>query len=140
MEDRKIRYKYDFGHHERKENYDGRVHFIMLGFDSPLTERFRVYGNTTFNLSRASFNCDDFGELEEMGTEHFHEWLGDLDEYSQLHMEQYEINLGASYQLTKSLTLSASMNYYDFNDLGKQLYDQSGEAWVTTLGLSWNGF
>ena len=133
-------YKYDFGHHERKENYDGRVHFIMLGFDSPLTERFRVYGNTTFNLSRASFNCDDFGELEEMGTEHFHEWLGDLDEYSQLHMEQYEINLGASYQLTKSLTLSASMNYYDFNDLGKQLYDQSGEAWVTTLGLSWNGF
>ncbi len=133
-------YKYDFGYHERKENYDSHVHFIMLEFDSPLTERFRVYGNTTFNLSRASFDCDDLGVLGEMGTEHFNEWLGYIGEYSQLHMKQYGINLGASYQLTKSLALSASMNYYDFNDVEKQPYNQSGKAWVTTIGMSWNGF
>ncbi len=133
-------YKYGYGYVGRTENYDGLVHFIMLSFDSPISEKFRIYANTTINLSQASFTCDDLGSLENVGNEHFHEWLGDFDEYSQLNMEQYEVSFMANYNFTKKWSFLSSVNYYNFNDIGKYLYDKSGEGWVVSIGLNWKGF
>ncbi len=61
-----------------------------------------------------------------------------ITSYSDLHYQQFEVNISGTYQFTPELYVVASLGYQIFNDKSPYVYgDQDGEAYRGSLGLGY---
>ena len=63
----------------------------------------------------------------------------DIDTYSDLSYEQYELTLGGTYNFTEALYTTASFTYDIFNMDEEYVYgDEDGTAYYGYVGFGWN--
>jgi predicted porin len=57
--------------------------------------------------------------------------------YSDLDIKKWDVSLGGTYQLTSRFSLSAGINYLDYDEDTTYLADESGSAYVAMLNLTY---
>jgi long-subunit fatty acid transport protein len=60
-----------------------------------------------------------------------------VNTYSDLNIKQWDVSLGGTYQLTSRFSLSAGINYMDYDEDETYLADESGSAYIAMLNLTY---
>jgi len=63
-----------------------------------------------------------------------HPTFGEMDNFSDLEMETLEMDLGATYELTRNLAVDVNFTYQDFND--EEYYINDGDGSVYFIGTT----
>jgi len=120
------------------------VHTISLAVDYQATEQLKLNASFTYNNAKDSWDWDfaDRPSLVYSGGPKPHydtEDINDeIDSYSDLSYEQFEIALGGTYNFSERLYTTASVSYSDFN--AKEMYvygDEDGSAYSGYLGVGY---
>jgi hypothetical protein len=61
----------------------------------------------------------------------------EVDTYSDLNINRWDVILGGTYQLTSRLALSAGINYMYYNEDATYLADESGSAYIAMMDLTY---
>lgn len=127
--------------------------------DYQATEKFRLNAGITYNKAESSWNWT-FSERDEMSPEiapdavladssssyggyaavnyDNYELNNEIDSYSDLSYEQYQITVGGKYDFTEMLYANASFTY-DIFDAGEEYVygDEDGTAYYGYVGIGW---
>ncbi len=134
-------------------DYTTEYHAITLALDFQPTEKLSLDGSITYTYSKAGFDNVHFSnivpQLKSMnptapqnyawgaftGWPDGHPTFDEMDDFSDLKMETLEVDLGASYQITKNLSVDLSFSYQDFNDEEYYIYDGDGSVYFIGANL-----
>ena len=136
-------------------DYTTEYHAITLALDFQPTEKLSLDGSITYTYSKAGFDNVHFSniipQLKSMNPTSpqnyawgsFTGWpdgyptFDEMDDFSDLKMETLEVDLGASYQITKNLSVDLSFSYQDFNDEEYYIYDGDGSVYFIGANLEY---
>ncbi|BAT72377.1 hypothetical protein TST_1591 [Thermosulfidibacter takaii ABI70S6] len=131
-------------------DYTTDYHALTLAVSFQPIEKLTLSGSVTYTYSEASFDNVHFkniipelralnptapqnyawGAFTKDWPEH-QPTFDEMDNWSDLQIETWEVNLDANYQLTKNLSVDVSFNWQDFNDEEYYIYDGDGTFyWV----------
>lgn len=89
------------------------------------TITFDVYGQLDFdpnnNTGAAKYDYD----------------FSKVHNYSDLKIQQWDLNLGITYQISEKTSLSAGINYLNYDEDEQYLADESGSAYSGILNLAY---
>ena len=109
--------------------------------DLQATEKLMLNAGLTYNKAEASWDWD-FVEREGNlnATFNYDTWdlNNNIDSYSDLSYEQYQLTVGGTYNFTEMLYANASFTYDIFDSDEEYVYgDEDGEAYYGYAGLGW---
>ena len=142
-----------FGSYCTVAEYESTVNTLSLNVNFQATEQLMLNAGFTYNKAEDSWNWDfeDRPSLDFVGattvvgdgtldTNYDSEAQNNLmDEYSDLSYEQYQINLGGTYNFTEAFYTKASFTYDIFDAEEEFVYgDEDGTAYYGYVGFGWN--
>ncbi len=141
-----------FGSYCDTVEYESDVHTLSLGADYQATEKLKLNSSFVYNNAKDSWDWK-FGDRPSLS------WLGSslnipgaidqtnydtsaqnnqIDGYSDLSYEQFEITMGGTYQFTEAFYSTASATYDVFKSKQDYVYeDEDGQAYYAYLGFGY---
>jgi predicted porin len=129
-------------------DYTTEYHAITLALDFQPTQKLNLTGSISYTYSDAGFDNVHFDnilpKLKSMNptAPQNYAWgaftmdwpdgypsFDEMDDFSDLKMETLEVDLGASYEITKNLSVDVNFSYQDFNDEEYYIYDGDGSVY-----------
>lgn len=111
--------------------------------DYQATEQLAIVAGMTYNKAEASWDWS-FAERASMvlggGTMDYNTWdiNNNIDSYSDLTYEQFQFNVGGTYDFTPNFYTSASITYDVFESDQEYVYgDEDGNAYYSYLGFGY---
>ncbi len=135
-----------FGSTCGNSNYATEAHTVTLSADIAATEKLKLYGNAMF--SDVTAKITEFTPSGITTTDAVLTALYSIDnlayypQYSALHYQQGEVNIGGTYYVTPALYVSAQGGFKIFSDASASVIynpygDQSGTVYSGMLGLGY---
>jgi len=125
-------------------DYDNNVHSLSLTADFEVSDNLDLYANLGFSDAKAEWtglNLTTPGYVTDVVMVNLYSFEGTnvMTEYSKLHYQQVDLQVGGTYNFTPSLYASAMAQYQMFEDKDPYVYgDLDGTAYRGYLGLGYN--
>ncbi len=139
-----------FGSYCSTAEYESNVHTLALSANYQATEKLQLNAGITYNKAEDSWNWDfsdrpDLQFTSATGTAgtadpgySTESQNNNLDEYSDLSYEQYELTVGGQYNFTDAFYTKASFTYDIFDAQEEFVYgDEDGTAYRGYVGFGW---
>ena len=121
------------------------MHTVALSADYQATEKLKIDASFVYNYAGYSWDWD-FQERMTMtslsgaplGAYNTWEQNNEIDSYSDLTYDQYQITVGGEYTFTDALYATASFTYDVFNSDEEYVYgDEDGKAYYSYVGVGY---
>ena len=135
--------KFSYGNYVKGLEDKIRNHVVSLGAVFRPTKRLSLDTSLSYTKAKEDFNSPGetvvsckYNPAKSQEVD-----IRALNEYSKLDYDIFEAALGASYALTKTISLSGSISYQDVSDGYGYIYgDEDGRALTIMTWLTWKGF
>lgn len=124
-------------------DYDTDVHTVSLNADFQATEQLGLNAGLLFSDARAEWSglaLQTPANVNDPVLTNIYslEATNVITSYSELHYQQFEANVGCTYQFSPALYVAGSFGYQRFADKDPYVYgDQDGDAVRGSLGLGY---
>jgi hypothetical protein len=125
-------------------DYDVDTHTAFLNANFYLSEKVSLYGNLTYNNSKALMsnlvlNTNQLDWIPAVPISPFDfEGIAETVNYSDLSLKQFIAEAGFMYRITESLGIKGAGFYYFYDDLAPFLFDSEGKTYSCYLGFAYN--
>lgn len=124
-------------------DYNTDVHTLSLTADFDVSEELDLYANLGFSDATAEWtdlNLTTPGYVTDIVVQNLYtfEGMNGMTEYSKLHYQQIDLQVGGTYAFTPALYASAMAQYQMFEDKDAYVYgDLDGTAYRGYLGMGY---
>ena len=130
-----------FGSLTTKEDYEIESHTVLLSATILPTEKLSftltgTYTDSTAEIDSITFNENDPLAVANSAGGYDYDFSG-VEEYSDLDIQQFGLELDATYQINPDLALGVGFSMQIYNDDDPYLFDDEGELYVLAASLNY---
>ncbi len=119
-------------------DWTNRVHVLYAAVSGSLLEKLSYLFKVSYSLAEAEMSSPNFNDYYFVGSSYNPSLMNDADTYSKLDYSVLELNLTATYRISKRISVSLEGWYEKFVDEAPYVYgDLDGSAWSVTGYLTY---